>query len=391
MQPLKLTIPGTYWDSQIYAGRLYLFGLSGDLITLEWDRVSDELKIDHNLGLAFQAAFLESNLLYHGKYRILFHDPEIKNIIVSKFERLAKYDLTLSDRHMRELMLGRQDNPFPIPHTDSTIYYRNLYVSAQDGVYRATCNKKTKYPIGSRTEKKWDAHVFALSASYRSLALAAGDEGLFELALGQTGLRTLDISEPVNLAPRNFTGCNWTFHSIYGSSHIEAGCLAAFQKFSDGENAGQSFERRFDSLLLESEIFQGSGYSWGVGDKLCQARNGCVHVVRYSPWKENREDQFEQLGSLPIADWKGEVIAGAVANFGIIIECENAVIVLPSDGDPITFPGEPVNWRIFPRSKFYENHLHLIYEDRVEVLSFNHDYFVDQWSKLSGTQVFGIR
>jgi hypothetical protein len=31
-----------------------------------------------------------------------------------------------------------------------------------------------------------------------------------------------------------------------------------------------------------------------------------------------------------------------------------------------------------------KNQLHVIYEDRLEILSFNHDYFVDQEAKLSG-------
>lgn len=32
----------------------------------------------------------------------------------------------------------------------------------------------------------------------------------------------------------------------------------------------------------------------------------------------------------------------------------------------------------------FKNQLHVIYEDRLEILSFNHDYFVDQEAKLSG-------
>ena len=46
--------------------------------------------------------------------------------------------------------------------------------------------------------------------------------------------------------------------------------------------------------------------------------------------------------------------------------------------------GEPINWRVFPRSKFYENHLHIVYPDRLEILSFNDDYFVDQEKKKAG-------
>jgi hypothetical protein len=94
---------------------------------------------------------------------------------------------------------------------------------------------------------------------------------------------------------------------------------------------------------------------------------------------------------LQLPPWKGEVISGRVAHFGVIIEFEDKIVVLPSKGDPITFEGEPVNWRVFPTSKHYGNQLHIVYEDRIEIISFNHDYFVDQRSKLAGLEYGAIR
>ena len=37
-----------------------------------------------------------------------------------------------------------------------------------------------------------------------------------------------------------------------------------------------------------------------------------------------------------------------------------------------------------PALEHYSNQLHIIYDDRLEIISFVHDYFVDQTSKLSG-------
>lgn len=42
MQALKLIVPGTYWDSQIYQGRLYLFNMDGSLFALDWDATIEE-------------------------------------------------------------------------------------------------------------------------------------------------------------------------------------------------------------------------------------------------------------------------------------------------------------------------------------------------------------
>jgi hypothetical protein len=71
----------------------------------------------------------------------------------------------------------------------------------------------------------------------------------------------------------------------------------------------------------------------------------------------------------------------------MIIELERALLVILSTGEQIVVPGEPVNWKIFPRSRFYENQLHVAYGDRFEIYSFNQDYFVDQAAKTIGAVV----
>ena len=41
MRPLKLTLPGRYWDSVIYGGILYLFDLSGGMRLVNWTHLID--------------------------------------------------------------------------------------------------------------------------------------------------------------------------------------------------------------------------------------------------------------------------------------------------------------------------------------------------------------
>ena len=147
----------------------------------------------------------------------------------------------------------------------------------------------------------------------------------------------------------------------------------------------------FDRLVEEGEIFGERGYSWGTFDKLCQATAGHLQIVRYRPWEEDEAEQLVQLGDIPIQEWKGNVVAGALAPFGTVVEYDNALVIVGSDLQTFTLPGEPVNWRVFPRARHYANHLHVVYEDRLEILSFNHDYFVAQEDRLYGIRwsVFG--
>jgi hypothetical protein len=401
MQPLRLTIPGEYWDSHLYAGRLYLFELTGEIRTIDWDRLIETWGIEPRLRIAFECAFRRSDYLYGDRWSLFFSDGEIRDLVAKKFSDLADKHLELSRADVERFSIRRQKNPFPFPHSDATIYRKNIFVASPSGVHRATCSKANKNPISTRPEKKWDAPVMAVDASYLTLALAAGDEGLFELRLPMRRFEydVEDSPEPKRTGKRNCVDVGWAFYSIYGSSHVDAGFLASYRRVAERRDPFLS-KRVFEDVIPAGNIFHdGGGYSWGNQDKLCQVSGSNVRIISYQPWAKERPGRLTDLGTIDLgtsgdtqtialSPWKGEVIAGSVALFGTVIECENAMVVVPSEGQTMTFRGEVINWRLFSRSVQYENQLHLIYDDRLDILSFNHDYFVDQRQKLSGIQYF---
>ena len=392
MSPLKLTIPGHYWDTQIYRGRLYLFDVEGRILTLDWDELIEHLPTNNSLKLALVCAFKRSDYLYRVAATGIFHDEEFKSIMNSRFSTLAETPLVIEKKQLKEASLGQQDNLFPFPHADSTVYYRRLYVSSQSGVFSANCDGKTKYPISTRVKRLWDAPVLALGASYNSLALAAGEEGLWEYDLGSRFTELSEFASERNL--RSLTGqhcseCQWAFHSIYGSSLNGPGVLAAYHRTRGESDAPRKklYRRKFDRLISEKEIFSGfeepaGVYSWAAQDKICQAANGSIRVAKYQPWNERTPVQL--LGSLLLEHYNETLVSAKVALFGTVVELDSRLVVLASNGDIHPIAGEPVSWRVFPRSRHYENHLHIIYDDRLEVLSFNHDYLLDQRQKISG-------
>lgn len=107
-------------------------------------------------------------------------------------------------------------------------------------------------------------------------------------------------------------------------------------------------------------------------------------VAQYCPW-ENEAERLRVLRRITFDPKRGNPVCGAVAPFGSIIELDRAIVVVRSDDEILTIPGVPVNWRVFNRSKQYENQLHVIYPNRLEIFSFNHDYFVNQEEKCSGS------
>lgn len=388
MQPLKLIVPGEYWDSYVYAGRLFLFGARGNIRTLNWDALVRGLNVDSRARLALFCAFLRSDYLYGPEVQELLHDTEIREIVRSKFSVLEGQPIEVSRALLSKAEIGQQDNPCPFPHAEIELYYRNLYVGGPSGVVRATASGRTKYPISTRPQKIWDAPVFGMSASWSRLALAAGEEGLFETAVPTSRAREewADLLEEPRpqFIDRTCQDCNWNFHSVFGSS-LTGGFLADYQK---EPIEGSRLQRRILAAIIPAEeLFGRSGYSWGVQDKLCSASPEGIRVIRYTPWERDQDLRFEDLGTVRMAQWKGQVISASVAPFGMVVELERALVIFPSSGRTITFRGEPVNWRVFPRSKHYENQLHVVYDDRLEIHSFNQDYLVDQQQKRKGTAV----
>jgi len=379
MRPLKLSIAGSFWDSQIYAGRLYLFTDNGAIRTLDWDLVVSGWQIDQRLRLAMECAFRRSDYLYSSDLSLLLHDPEIKRILFGKFDELSEHDLILETADTKGL-LGEQDTPFPFPHSDSTIYQSQMYVGASTGLFRATCDKRTVKPLSTKPEKKWDGPSISIAASYGEIAVAAGDYGLFEVPIQRLNARSprATIEKPCNK-------CSWNFQSIYCTDSAQSGWLAEFEKIKT-EGEGYT-SRRFTKELSSEDIFGEQGFTWSQQDKMYMATQDRLRVARYIPWldREQRLVRYRETIPLPQND---QVLSGAVANFGTVLEYKDSILVLQSDNGIFTVTGDPVAWRIFPKSKHYENQLHVVFEDRLEIYSFNHDYFLNQENKRLGTTNF---
>lgn len=401
MQPLKLIVTGTYWDSLIYSGRLYLFEMDRSVRTLNWDKLPELLRVPRSLMLALQCGFFRSDYLYAPDFNLIFSDADIQATLLAKFENLASRTLQVDYADLSSLLVLQQDNPFPFPHTSSQVYNNQIFVASHRGVYRSSIIKKNKFPIVKRPHKIADNRTLGISLSYGTVAMACGDDGLWRV--------TADSNNPHMIGAFHCNACDWNYNSIFASSAKTGGALASYKpngkidqissKF-DSNDIGEDFE---DSLKLlrspryirplkepnkptfysEDSIFQKSGYAWGVKDKICLARTDEINIVRYTPWDEDQK-LFESLESFGIEPSFGPVVSATTAAFGIIVEFDKGLIVYQSDGAILKLPGEPVNWRAWPRAKHYGNQLHLIYEDRLEILSFNHDYFVDQKTKSRG-------
>ncbi len=429
MQPLILSIPGDFWDVQIYRGRLYLWHYNGRLSVYDWERLIDLAYPKAGGSLAVKAAWLRGNSLYNPDVLAVFDDPSFRKLLDTSLVKLRAEAPVITPGLLNKALYGEQDNPVSELPTDTLIFNNRLYLVTYGGLWSATAHRNNRrYPVSSRPKKHWDAQVYSASASQGRMALSAGDDGLFELDLRSRDDDTnggnvyFSGSDGKNGSVRQLTSrhssyADWAFASVYSTSLVGESCLLAFGWQPDPARSGRlrrEFIREFDgSEILRTERV--NGLSWGAGDKICGISSGEVTVMRYVQKNvtkpeidapkallvsdktmtasgsearnearlQHRESPFGSVGSIPLKE-KTDAIKAGLAYFGILLETSDQLHVYRSDSDVWSAQGPIVRWRSYPRAKFYENHLHIVVENAVHIVAFIHDYWEDQEEKIAG-------
>lgn len=388
MHPVKLKIEGTFWDSQIYSGELILIDINGSLHRINWNEAIDVIAHKFpNFETAVRVSFSDGELFYNPKVTKIFNDPTIKPVILSQLDSLSNANIT--ERFSKKDSFWHEETyPFSFLPSDTEIYYNRFYAAGEEGLYSTP-----KSGIGSKYNnaeltKHIDTNVMQVKASENAsaVAIAAGGDGLFEFKFDRFIKGNLKKHKNIAHIPCNI--CDWAFQSVIGSSLYDT----FFVKFREEKKDDKKI-RVFDEIIHERNIFSSSGSNksivWGAREKLYRYSDDGFEVIDYNS-RNSRKPTFSHKGYLDISKQStvsadlDDVISTGVAPFGTIIEFSEKLIVLRSDGEINQFNGELIHWRIFPRSEHYSNQLHLIYEDRLEVVSFIHDYFVDQDLKIFG-------
>ncbi|MEA0735749.1 hypothetical protein QYY77_06580 [Xanthomonas campestris pv. campestris] len=391
MESVKIKISGAFWDSQIYSGELILFTDDGSLRRLDWRAFIDSLADSHsNIRTALRVSFIDGELFYNDKVRKILLDPEIAKPIRDQLKRLSLEDLWIENQRGEEI-----SSPFDFVPTDTEVYYNNIIASGDEGLYscsRTNIGRRDSYQF---SEKHHDARFLQVKASDRhtAVAAAAGSDGLIEFSFEKDGSDVRFEGEK-HLSERPCSACEWAFQNVVGWTDGSA----FLANFNEEKKRGKSeIYRIFDRVIDFSEIFgvekniNGRSFSWGSREKFYRVDGDEIIVVERRGKSSNKKKKasessgdFEKIGSLHTGFDGAEILATGTAPFGSVVELPDRLVVVRSDGKVEEFFGELVHWRIFPRSSHYSNQLHLIYENYMEVVSFVHDYFVEQFDKNFG-------
>jgi hypothetical protein len=381
MQAVEIRIPGRFWDSFIYDGRLYLFTLEGDILTYRWDQIVESIEVDTDCRPLFWQFLTRGQDWYAPELQKILESPRITQDVKALTSRVTSQPYEVSPASMRKALIEVSASPAH-PHTDIEGFYSVLYLSSLSGVNAATLTRK----LSNNFRVLTDVPALRVACSYGSMALAAGSEGMFDQLL--TSFRDWPRrNDSRQLSDRYCTGCSWASFDVIGSSGpADAGFIAAFSKPHSDETESRlsltATSRQLLGVIGSESLFPSStGLLFGAQDLLVMASRSALYIDGWNPRlrSENEEvvDLQQSLFSqrvLEVSDLTDDAIDGAATVFGIIVEMDSALILRGVDGTILEFD-QPVNWRTYPRAHRYLNQLHVTYDDHVAAFAFVDDYF----------------
>lgn len=385
MKPVKITIEGDYIDCQIYRGRLYLWTINGKLCVYDWDRLVNyfaEKGVDNT---ALNYAFTDGDALYDNSLLTLFEDTEFKTLLLKKIKSLESHKLHITPTYLSQFLIGEMDTPKLELPIDTEIYNNILYFVTEKGLFSTTAHRKNeKYPVSSKPKTLWDARILSIKANrFPQIAISAGSDGLFELNNYelQYSTRTSVGNNIYQLSEKHSSFANYSGLSIYSSSLYEESYMACF----DWNKQNRKI-REWKREINESDFFINNSkhtLCWGIDGRIIKLTDNGFETVKLKKSMTDEQKQF----LYPLRDVnKNNVIGGTSTYFGNIVEYSDSLLVVQTDDDCFRINGPITRWRTYPRSRNYENQLHVILDDCIEIYSFNHDYFLSQIDKKVGIE-----
>lgn len=386
MQALRIRLQGRYWDSTLYNDRLLLVGQDGTLQAYRWDRlVRYLLPADELARVAMTHLATRARAWYGLAMKDLIGAAPARQLMLDAVTALTGRSFEVD----REALLSHLDFEVGVgmfPSTDLEIYANRLYLGSTDGLVSAPLSDLDSDSLDPDA-LIFDGPCLRLDASYHRLGVAMGESGLATLDIPQ---RYWDLFDVDLVSEEASFGCAWVSFDLVASQPGNGGYVAAFAnpRWSAEEDDDLVDEpvAEFLGRVRSDDLFDRSGgLLFGNGNVLALALPGQLLDEQWNPYRR-RKGYGVDISSSTARSAQATIekrltedpLDARVTVFGVVLELDDRLLIRGSDGRQRTIPGEPVRWRVFPRSARYANHLHVVFEDHVDIYAFAHDYFVPE-------------
>lgn len=338
IEKFSISIEGDYVDSFIYSGLLVLVDIDYKLSIYKWDEL-------------IRVGLKGVNPINYYKLRELLQDsrnPIPKNALSEV--------VILKDNLKSSKLFSYEVGVWP---SDINVYSNKLYISSENGVTRLDLDYKTGNLF--KEIKLFDEMCFSLSPnSFGRLAFAAGKEGIFTFIPLSNIHSKNDVKQLINEMCMEL---DWQSTKLLAKT--EDGVIDATYSHmpsQDSFDVSNEFYKAVKECKKIPPIISrnlNAQAAWIAGDKVYSLNyDGGIKVVNI------KNDSYEFESKVVIDN---KLLRARTAAFGTILETNDELIGLIGN-EKIHLAGESVSWRVFPRAKNYANQLHIIQDNRLEII-----------------------
>ncbi|MCT7555347.1 hypothetical protein [Aliarcobacter butzleri] len=313
-------------------------------------------------------------------YLVLVTDEN--EFIICDWYSLNKFivnrNLNEIDKLLLERFIVKRINlSFKSSITDFCISNKKIYITNDEGFFSS--NELTDLNE-IKFSKLWDNRSFSLNNNGKgNISLSCGNDGLVEYSPNKYDLKLKKFeSNSYSISENHSTLSNYNNFDLYNISAIGESELFSFDlgvNFKKEKLHNYKLKEIIMNVYNESEErlyfnnYDTNIISWMHKNKIYRIV-GDNEIKVYSYDKNNHNIQFKKEETLYFQAQKGKILRGHSTSFGNVIECENALVVNFSIDDYLNIYSEPIQWRVYPNSKAYLNHLHVIFDDYLEIFKF---------------------
>lgn len=373
MFDIKVNIVGDFIESYIYSGVLFTVDTNGVLCSYSWDHL-----IRRYLSSYPEYALFKNRLLDSRKNNISLLNEEITITIDKKF----------LNKNQKGTCTG-----LDVWCTDLDVKDNILYIASEKGVETIPFVEEWNNGVVQNfvePDTVWSgAKVFGLSTgSWGRTILAAGTAGAIEIVNNKVSqLKQIGLHKKVEKEIDNniILDCEWNsfstlaildgldkktaykFNNIGSDSFLKGNIKAhdEFIKLSDKEK-----KDKFNKILKALECENGENvslenfsHSW-FEDNILHAidHNNKTYILKRGYWVEsNKESFFDELSVVKLKN----------ISAGSFVETEDDELYRLTNGTKHPLPEDFTSWRVFPRSKNYQDRIHIVYDDFLQIRIFD--------------------
>ncbi len=323
----RLSLQGDFYDCQLYGGRLYLWTFNGSLQVYHYPAIIREWAL-RKKGQSINCQAYENDFSH-----VYLCTEELQRFLIYERDYLT--------------------NEFP---TGTEILAGELFEANAKGLFGC------KVPVFEEMlpiVKISDTPLVHVSgAKRRGLVCSGGSDGMFWMQNYNEKRNLVQVS---NLQTIRAAFCS---PGIYAHSSVSDSYLLVKD------------EDHYD-VLRDQELYQATEER-AYGPKMTWCRNNDFYIA-----EDHKLKVYEYVSAskpmllkdeIQFFYWKGDFVSAGSSMCGTVVELDNAICLfedLHREDGHCTITGPVTRWRMYPRSKEFPGHVHIIFDDRMDIVVMN--------------------